>query len=95
MCSPGVWGKHIDAVSVLLLHFFRNAQKRARGVGGWGQAFWSHRCQQRKEVGPSMGRGEAERPQGSPMFMAPGGAAAKGMPPQKFKEMSYLERKLG
>lgn len=42
-----------------------------------------------------MGRGEAERPQGSPMFMAPGGAAAKGMPPQKFKEMSYLERKLG
>lgn len=31
--TPGVWGKHIDAVGVLLLHFFRNAQERA-GEGG-------------------------------------------------------------
>lgn len=46
-------------------------------------------------VGPRMGRGEKERLQGSPIFMAPGGAAAKGMPPQELKEMSYLERKVG
>lgn len=75
-----------------------NAQKRCVCVlgGSGGQAFWSHCCQQGKEgVWPNTGRGEAERPQDSPMVLAPGGAAAKRMPPQALKEMSYLERTLG
>lgn len=79
MCPPGVWGKCIDTVHVLLLYFLRNISKWRR------RASWSQGCQRGKEVtGQSVGTGRGKTGlQGYlSMSVAPGGAAVKGVPSQ-------------